>query len=86
VKSLALEANLRGTGKIFWNEQNSLYQDFYLLPGASVILSGEKWSLQIWGKNLSDTRYRTFYFLSMGNEFLQRGRPIQLGATIRVSI
>jgi hypothetical protein len=46
---------------------------------------GEWWSLQLWGKNLTGTRYSTFYFMSMGNEFLQRGRPMQLGATLRLN-
>lgn len=83
VKSLSLECDVRGAGRIYWNEGNTLSQPFYLLPGASATLEGDKWSLQIWGKNLSDTRYDTFYFMSMGNEFLQRGRPIQIGATLR---
>ena len=86
VRGLSLEADLRGTGPIYWNEENTLRQDFYVLPGASVILEGEAWSFQIWGKNLSDTHYNTFYFMSMGNEFLQRGRPLQLGATLRLNL
>ncbi|MDE7181291.1 MAG: TonB-dependent receptor [Muribaculaceae bacterium] len=86
LKSLCVEADMRGTGKIYWNEENSISQSFYALPGASVTLDGGVWSLQIWGKNLSDKDYHTFYFKSMGNEFLQRGRPIQIGATLRFEI
>lgn len=86
LKGVVTELSLRGTGKIYWNEANTINQPFYLLPGASVTLQGRVWSLQIWGKNLSNTRYHTFYFLSMGNEFLQQGRPIQIGATLRFDI
>ena len=86
VRSLTIGADVRGTGKIYWNESNSLHQDFYALLGASVELSADKWSLQLWGRNLTGTRYDTFYFMSMGNEFLQRGRPVQLGATLRLSL
>lgn len=82
VRGLELGADLRGTGKIYWNEANTLSQHFYTLLGASVAVRGEWWSLQLWGKNLTGTRYSTFYFMSMGNEFLQRGRPMQLGATL----
>ena len=84
VKTITVEADVRGTGKIYWNEENSLAQSFYPLLGASVSFDSEKWGIQIWGKNLTDTDYHTFYFMSMGNEFLQRGRPLQIGATLRV--
>lgn len=83
VRRLSVGADMRGTGPIYWNEANSLRQDFYALLGASATLEGEWWSLQIWGKNLTGTRYHTFYFMSMGNEFLQNGRPLQIGATLR---
>ncbi len=86
VRSLTIGADVRGTGKIYWNESNLLHQDFYALLGASVELSADKWSLQLWGRDLTGTRYDTFYFMSMGNEFLQRGRPVQLGATLRLSL
>lgn len=85
VREIRIDADMSGTGPIYWNEQNSLRQNFYILPGASVSLSGTHWNLKIWGKNLSDTRYHTFYFLSMGNEFLQKGRPLQIGATLRLN-
>lgn len=86
LKNIDLEVNTTGAGKIYWNEGNTLSQDFYSLLGASVTFDFEKFSLQLWGKNLLNHDYYTFYFMSMGNEFLQRGRPLQLGATIRVSI
>lgn len=86
VSGLTVDVNLRGNGKIYWNEANTLYQNFYALLGASVTLEARRWSLQVWGKNLTATRYDTFYFMSMGNEFLQRGRPLQVGATLRLSI
>lgn len=83
VRGLNIDADVRGTGKIYWNEENTCSQPFYALLGASATLRGEWWSLQLWGRNLTGTRYATFYFKSMGNEFLQRGRPVQLGATLR---
>ncbi len=86
VHNIIVDADLRGTGKIYWNEANTLSQKFYVLPGASVTVTGEWWSVQLWGKNLSNTHYSTFYFMSMGNEFLQRGRPFQAGVTLRIDI
>ncbi|MDE6231448.1 MAG: TonB-dependent receptor, partial [Muribaculaceae bacterium] len=84
--AVELDADVSGAGKIYWNEENSLSQPFYLLPGASISLRADKWSVQLWGKNLSSTKYYTFYFLSMGNEFLQKGRPVQVGVTFRFQL
>ncbi|MDE6298399.1 MAG: TonB-dependent receptor, partial [Muribaculaceae bacterium] len=84
--NIALDVNVKGTGKIYWNESNEDWQDFYAILGASCTLGDEKRSLQIWGRNLTDTRYHTFYFMSMGNEFFQRGRGLEFGATLRITI
>ncbi len=83
LERITFDLNMRGTGKIYWNESNTESQKFYVLAGASVMAEGKNWSIQVWGKNLTGTRYHTFYFMSMGNEFLQRGRPMQAGVTLR---
>lgn len=86
IRRLLFDINMKGTGKIYWNEANTRSQKFYALLGASATAEGEGWSLQIWGRNLTGTRYHTFYFMSMSNEFVQRGRPWQIGATLRFDI
>ncbi len=85
-RSITLDANVKGAGAIYWNEANSQRQPFYALLGASVTLAGKHYSLQLWGRNLTGTSYRTFYFVSISHEFLQRGRSRMLGATLRVEI
>ncbi|MDE6811770.1 MAG: TonB-dependent receptor [Muribaculaceae bacterium] len=82
---IELSTNFNGIGDIYWNEANSLKQKFYGLLGCSIAYKAPKWSLELWGKNMTNTGYATFYFKSMGNEFLQRGRPISLGATVRAT-
>lgn len=84
--ALVFDLNVKGVGKIYWNEANSLSQNPYLLLGASVMLKSPKWEVQIWGRNLTGTRYSVFYFMSMGNEFLQRGEKLLYGATLRLFI
>ncbi len=86
LRRIEFDANLRGTGKIYWNESNTLHQGFYCLPGASVALEADKWQIRVFGTNLSDARYHTFYFQSIGNEFLQRGKPWQIGVSVSAHI
>lgn len=82
----SLTANVNGAGRIYWNEANDRSQDFYCLTGASLAFAAQKWSLRLWGENITGTRYDTFYFLSMGRSFTQRGLPARFGATLRLSI
>lgn len=96
---LELAADLRATGDIWWNEQNTLRQPLYALLGASASYSapfgkqtpgqgarGKNWSVRVWAKNITGTRYDTFYFKSIGNEFIQRGRPFQAGLTMALEL
>lgn len=85
-QSITIDASLKGTGEIYWNEANTQRQPFYALLGSSITLAGNHYSLQLWGQNLTGTRYNTFYFVSIGHEFLQRGRGRMLGATLRINI
>lgn len=85
-RSITIDANVKGTGEIYWNEANTLCQPFYALLGSSITLAGRHYSLQLWGQNLTDTRYNTFYFVSISHDFLQRGRGRMLGATLRINI
>lgn len=79
----AAHLNFSGTGDIYWNEANTLKQNFYGLFGGTLGYHTPRWSVEIWGKNLTNTKYYTFYFLSMGNEFRQRGKGLDFGVTIR---
>ena len=85
-QSITLDASLKGTGEIYWNEANTQRQPFYALLGSSITLAGKHYSLQLWGQNLTGTCYNTFYFVSISHEFLQRGRSRMLGATLRINI
>lgn len=83
---LLFHAGTRGVGDIYWDEANTVRQNFYLLPDASVTYEAKRFSLQLWGENLSSTSYDVFYFVSIGNAFLQKGKPRTVGATFRMNI
>ena len=61
-------------------------QNLYFKLDASVKLICNKFSVDLWAKNITATQYSTFYFVSIQHEFLQRGKPVQFGATLRVNI
>ena len=83
---LVLRAAGHGAGRIHWNEANTLSQPFRLLADASVRIEQRRYALDFWGRNLGGTTYDVFYFKSMGNEFVQRGRPRTFGVTLTVNI
>lgn len=83
---VVLQAGMEGAGPIQWNEENSLEEPVYALVNASIRLEHRRWSLGLWGRNLAGTTYNVFYFKSMGNEFVQRGRPRTFGITLTLNI
>lgn len=83
IDRISADLNLRGVGRIYWNEENSLHQPFYTLLDASVRADRGPISAELWAYNLTDKQYSTFYFVSIGNAFLQRGNGFSFGATLR---
>ncbi|MCL2596803.1 MAG: TonB-dependent receptor [Paludibacter sp.] len=79
LEKIVFQANGQGVGKIFWNEDNVISQPFYGLLGAQISFVQHRARISLWGKNLTNTDYNTFYFKSIGNSFVQRGKPIQIG-------
>lgn len=82
VDGISLEMNTRGTGEIWWDEANTVKQPFYMLLNASVAATHGPFRLKLWADNLTATQYATFYFVSIGNAFLQRGNGFSFGATL----
>jgi len=72
-----------GIGKIYWTDANDVSQSFYSLANAKIGISKGALGLELWVKNILDTRYNVFYFYSGGN-FGQQGKPTQIGATLKV--
>ena len=83
---VSLQAHVRGTGPIAWNEENTLVEPFYVTLGARASVSIGRVLLYLEGENLTNTRYKAFYFKSKGNEFFQLGKPISLHVGIQIRI
>ena len=82
-RSLQLGVSYAGAGKIYWTESNNAHQDYYNLLSARAVLNIKPFQIEVWGRNLTQTHYKTFYFESMGRGFSQHGKPLQVGADFR---
>lgn len=83
VRFLDFGLQFMGRGKIYWTENNEVSQPFYgLLNGEITLGLCNHVDISLWGKNLTQTRYQAFYFESMGNGFMQEGRPLTFGGNV----
>jgi outer membrane receptor protein involved in Fe transport len=80
------DINLRGVGKIYWNEANTVTEPLYMLLDASVRADHGDLSAELWANNITGKQYSTFYFVSIGNAFLQRGNGFSIGVTLRYAL
>ncbi len=85
IDAISFCPTLRGTGSIYWDEENLYRQPFYAELGASIRFEHSRYSVDLWGKNLTDTRFDVFRYESIGNNFMQRGKPLRGGITLRIN-
>lgn len=84
--AVRVSAAYRGVGDIYWVEKNDAKQKFYNLLDARVSFTKKRMSVELWGKNLTDTQYNSYFFQAFGKSFVQRGRPMQLGVSVNLSL
>lgn len=83
LSSVVLAANYQAAGRIYWTDDNNVSQSLYGTLNGRLSLNRGKSSLSLWVRNALDEEYAAFYFESMGNGFVQQGRPVQAGVEIR---
>lgn len=86
VRNFTVAATITEVGRIYWDELNLHEQAPYATLGARVVIPFLNGELTLWGKNLIDKRYDTFWFETMNNGFAQQGRPRQFGITYSLTI
>lgn len=84
-EKIILAVSYKGTGEIYWNEANSLKQDFYGLLDGRISFVRKNIKFDIWGSNLTETEYNVFYFEALGRKYLQPGKPLQMGVKLAVN-
>jgi outer membrane receptor protein involved in Fe transport len=85
VERVTAVAGSRGAGRIWWDEANTLYQPYYSLLDASLSLRHGRFTVSLWGKNLLDESYGTFWFRSVSRSFISMGRPIRVGLKLTIN-
>ncbi|MBQ7439926.1 MAG: TonB-dependent receptor [Prevotella sp.] len=88
VKALTLGVNLHAMGKTYWDEANTYSQKLYAVLGAHAALDCGNVNINLWGRNLTGTKYNTFAFDSAASGtkyyFAQQGNPFQMGIDVNI--
>lgn len=82
--AINISAGVNGVGKLYWLEDNAVCQHMYVLPSARIELKKGMFSLAFWGKNLSNTKYHSYYFVSSA-KYAQKGTPITVGTELTIN-
>lgn len=80
---IRLSADYNAAGRIYWTEDNTASQPFYGTLNARLSLEKGQGAVAFWIRNALDKDYASFFFESMGNRFMQCGRPLQAGIELR---
>lgn len=85
-EEVKIGAQYRGLGDIYWDNANTQKQSFYNLLDAQISFQSKGYSLELWGRNLLDTKYSAYQFNSRGFNFAQKGTPLHFGGTLRIKL
>ncbi len=86
LKQVLFHLNYTGTGKTYWTEANDASQAYYGFYNGRVSLQTKRMQIDLWGHNLFNRAYHTFYFESRGTGFAQPCKPRQVGVDIKFNI
>ena len=78
--------NVAGNGPTYWDVDNEYRQKLYATLGAHAMVDFGVIKLNVWGRNLTDTKYNTMLVNSSidgtKRSFAQQGNPLQVGADL----
>ena len=77
--NIVFRAQYNGLGKMYFTERNEISQNFYGILNGNISFEKGNFTLNAWIKNALNEEFKTFYFTSLDNHFVQQGRPRQFG-------
>ncbi len=87
LRDVTFGLNVAGQGQTYWNEANTISQNFYATLGAHVLGNFGPMTINIWARNITDTKYNTFVVQSSATgeklTFAQLGHPFQMGIDVK---
>lgn len=90
IRCITIGLGVTAQGDTYWDEANTYSQPFYALLNAHALVRLKRYSINIWAKNICDTRYCTFAMDSSATGekkyFGQRGTPFTFGADFSISL
>ena len=82
IDRLIFSVMYKGVGDIYWNDTNLAKQDYYGTFDGRISFIRKNIQLDLWGSNLTNTKYNSFYFESLGKSFVQTAKPMQVGVKL----
>ncbi len=86
LQRIILNVSYKGTGGIYWDDKNSHQQNYYGITDARISFVRANYKFDIWGSNLGNTKYESFYFEALGRKYVQQGRPLQAGIKLAINL
>ncbi len=72
-------------GDHYWNEANTSLQTAYGTLNAMIGLDARYVGLDLFVNNATSTNYHSFLFAALGRQYIQQGKPLTFGLTLRYS-
>ncbi len=85
VNELRFHFSYNGIGKHYWNNDNTIKEDYYGLLNASITGFIKNFQISLWGKNLTNTEYSVFMFESRNQRFAQKSLPLRIGVSLKAN-
>ena len=82
---MMISCNWHGLGKVYWTEDNQVYEPFYSALDAKITFYRKYLEFGVWAANIYDSRCRTYYFQSMGRGYSQLNKPFQCGFEMKLN-
>lgn len=79
---LFAQADFFGSGKQYFDAENTLSDSGYKTVNLQLGYRGENWEFSVWGKNIFDDRYATKKLVANGQTIIEDGDPMTFGTTI----
>ncbi len=86
IKKFNLVAQFLGAGKIFWTEKNDVVQDFYASANIDTSINFSIFEFSIYLNNITNSRYNTFYFETLGTGIAQLNYPFNFGTGLKIDL